>query len=150
MFTWGRFVFRVSQVVVTCLAAHVNMSVYVIDSQVPELKPLTREHRRMVFRRAVALMSLRSPFFCWLPTFLCALGGLAGALLGSGLLGRFHPGSATMGVYPVLEGFVWMYSGVGIGAVTAGYVGLHFQRRKLRPYLRNVIEAYGPLIYRSR
>lgn len=38
---------------------------------------------------------------------------------------------------------VWCYSGVGIGACWAGFIGLQLQRSKLRPYIRRVVAEYG-------
>src|SRR5882762_4834633 len=119
------------------------MRVYITESQVPELKSLTSDLRRLVSRRALALMRLHGRLFCWLPTLLCFIGGVTGAFLGSALLGHFHLNPATTSGDLMLQSMVWCYAGVGIGACSAGFIGLQLQRSKLRPYIRKVIEEYG-------
>jgi hypothetical protein len=79
---------------------------------------------------------------------MCLLGGILGGLLGAGLLAcalsaRYvqKPLTRMTGEWIMLN-MVWSYSGVGIGAICAGFIGLHLQRCKLRPLLRKAIEEY--------
>jgi len=119
------------------------MRLYVTDSQVPELKLLTPDLRRLVFRRALALMHVRSRLSCWLPVLLCFIGGVAGAFFGAALLGHFHLSRASVSGDWMVQSIVWCYSGVCIGAFSGGFAGLQLRRCRLRPYLRRVIEECG-------
>ena len=131
-----------------CLAPNVTcyaMSLYLIESQVPELGPLPVSLRRVAIRRALAMMRAEARPFCWLPTLLCVVGGVAGALIGADLLGHAvrlgylqRPPAASGGDWIMLSA-AWSFTGVAVGAVSAGFVGLHLQRLKLRPYLRRAI-----------
>ncbi len=123
------------------------MRFYLTESQVPELAPLPREVRRIVVHQALAMLRGRERMFAWLPGLMCAVGGLAGAMIGAGLLGY----AALLGYVQKPVGItgdwlmlsaVWSYAGVGIGAFLTGYAGLHVQRWKLRPYLRKALEKY--------
>jgi hypothetical protein len=78
---------------------------------------------------------------------MCLLGGILGGLLGAAMLSYAlsagyvqKPGRMT-GEWIMLN-MVWSHSGVGIGAICAGFIGLHLQRCKLRPLLRKAIEEY--------
>jgi hypothetical protein len=84
---------------------------------------------------------------------MCLVGGILGGLLGAGLLSyalstgyvqkpaRVAGGWVMTGEWIMLS-MVWSYSGVGIGAICAGFIGLHRQRHKLRPFLRKAIEEH--------
>ena len=119
------------------------MRVYFIDSQVPELRPLPPTLRRLVVRRALALLRLHGRVFCWLPNLLCVVGGVVGWLLGAALLAYIHQAPASINGDSIFQSFVWSYSGVAVGAFSAGFIGLQLQRLKLRPYLRSVIKECG-------
>jgi hypothetical protein len=78
---------------------------------------------------------------------MCLAGGVIGGLVGAALLGH----AALVGYVqkpPAMTGdwitlsMVWSYTGVGIGAVSAGYMGLLFQRYRLRPFLRKAIAEH--------
>ena len=123
------------------------MRPYLIESQVPELGLLPRPVRRVVVRQALAMLREGARLFSWLPSVTCAIGGLAGAIIGAELLGY----AAAHGYVQKPPGMtsdwmmlsaVWSYSGVGIGALLGGFAGLHLQRWKLRPYLRRAIEEH--------
>src|SRR5882724_11566997 len=117
------------------------MRLYLTESQVPELKPLPRSARRLAVRQALAMMRGKARVFCWLPPFMCVAGGVVGALVGvellgyAGMRGYVQKPAGVTGDWIMLSA-IWSYSGVGLGAVSAGFVGLHFQRARLRPYLR--------------
>src|ERR1041385_6344598 len=117
------------------------MRLYLTESQIPELRPLPRSAGRLAVRHALAMMCREARHFCWLPTLMCAVGGVTGALVGAELLGY----AASLGYVQIPAGItgdwimlstVWSYAGVGIGGASAGFVGLHLQRSKLRHYLR--------------
>jgi hypothetical protein len=118
------------------------MHIYLTDSQVPELKPLPRIVRRLVIRRALVIMRSHAPLFCWVPTLFCIVGGVAGSFLGATLVACFHEAPATFGSGRAEQGMVWSLSGTVLGACTAGFIGLHLQRWKMRPYLRRVIDDF--------
>ena len=107
------------------------MRLYLIESQVPELRLLPRRVRRLVVRHALAMLRGRARLFSWLPSLTCAIGGLAGAVIGAKPPWKTGMLSA-----------VWSYSGLGVGAVVGGFAGLHLQRWRLRPYLRRAIEEH--------
>jgi hypothetical protein len=114
------------------------MRVYLTESQVPELGPLPPPLRRLVVRQALAMLRGGARILSWLPSLMCAVGGLAGALIGAKLVGY----AASVGYVHEPQGVlpvIWSYTGVAIGSVCAGFVGLHLQRSKLRPLLRRAI-----------
>jgi hypothetical protein len=123
------------------------MPFYLTESQVPELACLPAPFRRTLVTHALAMMRGSARFFCWLPTLLCAAGGLGGSLLGIELLrcavrlGYVHNPPALNGD-SLTASAIWSYTGVVVGGVLAGFTGLHVQRAKLRPYLRRAIEEY--------
>jgi hypothetical protein len=122
------------------LKGYVVMRVYLTDSQVPEVRALPAAVRRLVIRRALGIMRSRARLFCWLPTLLCVIGGFSGSLLGGPLLDHFHQAPAFINVDWTTQCMIWSYSGVAIGAFTAGFIGLQLQRWKLRAYLGSVID----------
>ena len=63
------------------------MPLYLIESQVPELRPLPRSVRREVVRQALAMLRGAARVFRWLPSFMCVIGGVIGAIVGAVLLG---------------------------------------------------------------
>jgi hypothetical protein len=120
------------------------MRLYLTESQVPELRPLPRSARRLAVRHALAMMRGKARVFCWLPALMCLAGGVVGALVGVELLGcaamhGYVQKPAALTGHWIMLSTIWSYSGVGIGAVSAGFVGLHLQRARLRTYLRRTI-----------
>src|SRR6266478_4908236 len=106
------------------------MLVYLTESQVPELRSLAPSLRRLVVSRALTLMRSETRLFCWLPTCLCVIGGVVGALLGTMMLSYLHPAQLTGD--GMIRSMVWTYSGVGVVAFSAGFAGLLLQRWKLQ------------------
>jgi hypothetical protein len=120
------------------------MRVYLTDSQIPELRELPPAARRLVVKRGLGILRSRARVFYWLPTLLCIVGGVSGALLAY----LHHPPVVISGDL-LTRSMLWFYSGVGIGACAAGFIGSLLQRWKLRPYLRNVVDDYVSDILRT-
>jgi hypothetical protein len=119
------------------------MRVYITESQVPELRALTPDLRRLALQRAFALMRLHHRLFYWLSTLFCVIGGVMGTFVGLAFVGHLHLPLGIEGDDWLLQNMVWSYSGIGVGSFSAGFIGLQLQRWKLRPYLRLATEAYG-------
>src|ERR1700722_18984069 len=95
------------------------MHMYITNSQIPELKPLTPHLRRVVFRRALDLLRSHGWFFYRLPSLLCFAGGVAGSFLGSALFRHFHPARATVNGELMVQCLIWSLSAVGIVSFSA-------------------------------
>jgi hypothetical protein len=123
------------------------MPLLLSESRIPELGPLPVALRRAIIKSALAEMRQEARLFCWLPTLLCIVGGAAGWVTGPVLLGyavQFgylrKPAGLTGDWLTLL--MVCSYAGTVTGAFAVGFIGLHFQRSRLRPYLRRVIAQY--------
>ena len=120
------------------------MRLYLTESEVPELEPLPPAVRRLVVEQALAMLCEEARIFGWLPSLLCFPGGLIGGLVGEALLvcavslGYVQQLSTPSGDWLMANMILWC-GGVTAGAALAGFLGLHFQRAKLRPFLRKVI-----------
>ena len=118
------------------------MHIYFADSQIPELRDLPAAVRRVVVRRALGILRSQARLFYWLPTLLCVVGGVCGSLLGVALLSYFRQAPTAINGDWIFQSIMSSYSGVGIGACTAGFIGLQLQRWKFRPFLGGIIENY--------
>ena len=119
------------------------MHLYLTDAQIPELGLLPRESRRVVMLRALKMLRADSRLFYWLPVILCALGTPVGSMVGGLLVQLLHPQPTTPFGDRIVLIICGTFGGIGVVAFFAGFIGLLFQRWKLRPYLRQAIEAQG-------
>jgi hypothetical protein len=123
------------------------MSLYLRESQVPELGPLPESLRRVVARRALVLMRSEARLLSLLPTLLCVVGGVAGWFIGGVLLvlaaqlGYAHETRTLTGDSLILS-FVGSTCGTAAVGFSAGFIGLLVQRSNWRPYLRRAIAEY--------
>jgi hypothetical protein len=119
------------------------MKIYFTESRIPELKPLPVPLRRVTMVRALETMRCQRRLFYWLPALLCALGGVSGAFIGAALLSFFYAAPPALNGDWITNSACWSYAGVGVGAFSAGFLGLMLQRWKLRPYLGKAIREFA-------
>jgi hypothetical protein len=107
----------------------------------PELSDYPLPVRRVVVRRASALMTRDTRFASWLPTLFSFGGGFAGAgLLVYGRIDSWPlPGRSPSD--PLGPTILWGFF-VALCALLGGFLGLQLQLRKLRPYLRLAVDQY--------
>jgi hypothetical protein len=116
------------------------MHIYFTISQVPELRELPKEVRRIIICRAFRILRSRARFFYWLPNLLCLVGGFGGSFLLARLLGHSH--LIPMSGNRMLDGGILeILSAIMMGWI-AGSIGLQLQYWKLRPLLQIAIANY--------
>src|SRR5688572_25645852 len=106
---------------------------YLTERQIPALSPPAPARRRLVYQRAIALLRSDNRTMSWLPTILCVAGGVTGSLVGAYLFSYLGLGQSPIAGEKGMESIAWSYSSVAIGSLTAGFIGLQLQRRRLRP-----------------
>ena len=116
------------------------MTFYFSLTSLPDLAPFEEPVRRLVVRRARALMHRDSKLADWLPTIFATGGAVVGSLLECVGLAYFLP-------HRLLSDYIKLQMMVNpactcAGGLIGGFIGLQLQIRKLRPYLRQAIEEF--------
>ncbi len=117
------------------------MALLIALTNVPELADYPPSIRQMLVRHAQALLRFDCRFAGWLQVVLSVGGGLLGVAAGLCVEVLCFPGRSVTDALPVA--MVCNLLGAAVGGFSGGFIGLQFQARKLRPYLRRAIEEYG-------
>ena len=110
------------------------MHLYFVESQIPELVEMTSRKRQGFKSVALTMFARKHRWFRWLPVILCAIGAP---------IGGFAVMMGSQGLRPPKDIVVYsflFYAGVGLGGFLGGFVGNQFLFRKLRQYLKALIE----------
>jgi hypothetical protein len=110
------------------------MRIYLIDSQIPELRKMPPKVARTLLLLAVRLMRSEAKLLTELPILFCALGAPVGGYVGGWVV-------RALGLAPLLGGeSVGCGVGVCIGGLLGGFIGRQIRIPNLRRCLRRVID----------
>jgi hypothetical protein len=117
------------------------MTLYLSLTSLPDLTDFPEPVRRLVVRRARALMRRDTKLPDWLPTIFAASGGVVGSLLEfltAAYLFPHKPLPEQINLQVVLNP-----ASACAGGLVGGFIGLQLQICKLRPYLRRALEDHA-------
>lgn len=108
------------------------MKLYFSNSQVPELKPLTRRQRKLVFQCALEALLSEDPSTLWF-----GLPWLGGGIVSGAVVGWVA--AASCGLSPSKA---MLAAGAGglVGVIAGAFIGGQLMTARLRPYFRRVLE----------